>query len=113
MIVYQSSKENFLKDVANKNIEDIVLEQVKNKLHINVGGNEINSWKNSLREMYFILDDQTVYEENIQLNPCAYMHNYVDDGIITNLFYSDYIAKAPVFLKNDKEKLKDFIKKFV
>lgn len=199
MIVYQSTKEKFLENVANKNIEDIVLDCIKNKLKIRVGYNEINSWKNSLREMYFILGDhlipndsgvaieyripqtskridfiitgqdekdseqvilvelkqwskvqltekdaivvtrfqqglseeshpsyqawayaslinnfnQTVYEDNIQLNPCAYMHNYIDDGIITNLFYADYIAKAPIFLKNDKEKLREFIKKYI
>ena len=199
MIVYQSTKEDFLKDVTNKNIEDIVLNCIKDKLKIRVGKNEINSWKNSLREMYFILDDrlipnnsgvaieyripqtskridfiitgqdekdreqvilielkqwskveltekdaivitrfqqgpseeshpsyqawayaslinnfnQTVYEEKIQLNPCAYLHNYTDDGIITNPFYEVYIAKAPVFLKNDKEKLRKFIKQYV
>jgi len=199
MIVYQSTKDNFLNDVSNNNIEDLVLDCVKNVLKISVGNNEINSWKNSLREMYFILEDklipgdsgvaieyripqtskridfiitgqddeeteqvmlvelkqwskvqltekdaivvtrfqqglseeshpsyqawsyaslinnfnQTVYEENIHLNPCAYMHNYVDDGIITNKFYTDYIEKAPVFLKNDKEKLREFIKKYI
>lgn len=57
--------------------------------------------------------NQTVYEENIQLKPCAYLHNYVADDVITNSFYSDYIDKAPVFLKNDAIKLRDFIKKYV
>ncbi|HUZ92942.1 MAG TPA: DNA/RNA helicase domain-containing protein, partial [Candidatus Paceibacterota bacterium] len=199
MIVYQSKKRDFLADVADNSIEDIVLACVRDKLKINVGKNEINSWKNSLREMFFVLDDdsvpndagiaieyripqtskridfiitgedkvhaeqvmlielkqwskvqittkdaivitrfeqgpseeshpsyqawsyaslingfnETVYEEHINLNPCAYLHNYVDDGVITNSFYAEYIAKAPVFLKNDKVKLREFISKYV
>jgi len=56
---------------------------------------------------------ETVYNENIQLKPCAYLHNYVDDGIITNEFYADYIEKAPLFLKADAVKLRKFIKQFV
>ena len=57
--------------------------------------------------------NQTVYEDNIQLKPCAYLHNYEDDGIITNNFYSEYIEKAPLFLKSDALKLRGFIKQFV
>lgn len=199
MIVYQKTKEEFLKDVADRNIEDIVLKWVQEKLKISVGKSERDSWKNSLKEMYFVLEDdgipgdsgiaieyripqtskridfiitgqdenkveqvilielkqwseaqltehdaivvtrfyhtfaetphpsyqawsyaslmnnfnQTVYEEHININPCAYLHNYLDDGVITNVFYSEYIAKAPLFLKNDKLKLRDFIKKYV
>lgn len=55
----------------------------------------------------------TVYEENIGLEPCAYLHNHVDDNIILNSFYGDYLQKAPAFCKEDKEKLQDFIAKFV
>lgn len=57
--------------------------------------------------------NETVYEENIQLNPCAYLHNYVDNGVINNKFYSEYLEKAPAFLKNDALKLREFIKRFV
>jgi len=57
--------------------------------------------------------NQTVYDENIQLNPCAYLHNYDDDGVISNAFYADYIQKAPIFLKQDALKLREFIKQFV
>ncbi len=52
----------------------------------------------------------TVQEEHIQLYPCAYLHNYVDDGVITHDFYRDHISKAPLFLKSDAEKLQQFIK---
>lgn len=59
--------------------------------------------------------NETVYEENIQLKPCAYLHNYIEDDVIKNEFYADYLEKAPVFLEGDseKEKLRTFIKRFV
>jgi len=59
--------------------------------------------------------NETVYEENIQLRPCAYLHNYISDNVIKNEFYAEYIKKAPVFLEGDaeKEKLQAFIKRFV
>jgi DUF2075 family protein len=59
--------------------------------------------------------NETVYEENIQLRPCAYLHNYIEDSVIKNDFYGEYLKKAPVFLEGDseKEKLQSFIKRFV
>jgi len=55
----------------------------------------------------------TVDEESIALYPCAYLHNYVPDENITNKFYSYYLEKAPVFLKPDALKLREFIKNFI
>lgn len=55
--------------------------------------------------------NEVVYTENIQLHPCAYLHNYVEDDVIKNSFYSEYINKAPIFLKSDAILLGDFIKK--
>jgi len=58
--------------------------------------------------------NETVYTDGIQLNPCAYLHNYdKDDGVLNNEFYADYTKKAPVFLRHDVFKLRDFIKNFV
>lgn len=59
-----------------------------------------------------LLEDfnQTVQEDSIQLIPCAYLHNYEPDNVISNNFYSEYTAKAPVFLKPDALKLREFIK---
>ena len=57
--------------------------------------------------------NEVVYKENIQLHPCAYLHNYAEDGVIRNEFYAEYINKAPIFLKSDAIKLRDFIKKHV
>jgi len=55
----------------------------------------------------------TVDEESISLYPCAYLHNYVPDNNITNVFYSYYTQKAPIFLKPDALKLREFIKKYI
>lgn len=57
--------------------------------------------------------NEVVYKENIQLHPCAYLHNYAEDGVIRNEFYAEYINKAPVFLKSDALKLREFIRKHV
>lgn len=55
----------------------------------------------------------TVAEEQINLQPCAYLHNYVADDVITNKVYNEYLEKAPVFLRGDAIKLRNFIKQFV
>ncbi|KEY17962.1 DUF2075 domain-containing protein [Kaistella antarctica] len=57
--------------------------------------------------------NEAVYNSEIKLIPCAYLHNYVPDNYITHDFYKDYIDKAPIFLKPDILKLREFIKTFV
>src|ERR1700676_714487 len=199
MIVYQSTKSNFLDDVLTNNIEQIIQVAYKTKLNSKVSVSELKSWKNSLQYMNNVLQDsqipkdcnisieykipqtskridfiitgqnesnqdhaliielkqwetaeitekdavvktflgkstkerphpsyqawsysallngfnETVYTENIQLKPCAYLHNYIRDGVIDNIFYADYIEKAPLFLKADAIKLREFIKKYI
>ncbi len=56
--------------------------------------------------------NEAVYNANIGLQPCAYLHNYTDGGVITDSFYAHYLHLAPVFLKGEAErkKLRDFIK---
>ena len=62
-----------------------------------------------------LLEDfnETIYKDLIKLFPCAYLHNYKEDNIINNVFYSEYISKAPIFLKSDASKLRDFIKQHI
>jgi uncharacterized protein len=55
----------------------------------------------------------TVYEQKLGLEPCAYLHNHIPNNVINNSFYQDYLQKAPAFCKGDKEKLQDFIAKFI
>lgn len=56
---------------------------------------------------------ETVAEEKIGLYPCAYLHNYEEDEVIRNPFYKEYTDKAPVFLKRDTQKLREFIRQYV
>ncbi|OGT58826.1 MAG: ATP-binding protein [Gammaproteobacteria bacterium RIFCSPHIGHO2_12_FULL_63_22] len=59
--------------------------------------------------------NEAVHEGGITLRPCAYLHNYRDDGIISHGNYADYMAKAPLFLRGDEERarLRTFIKRHV
>ena len=52
---------------------------------------------------------------NLELKPCAFLHNYVldDNDPINSSIYKEYIEKAPLFGKNDFGKLREFIKKYV
>ena len=50
-----------------------------------------------------------VYENNISIIPCAFLHNYVDNGAITDNRYSEYLDKAPVFLRHNRRELLDYI----
>lgn len=59
--------------------------------------------------------NEAVYESDLGLIPCAYLHNYEDDGVLTDPFYGQYLEKAPVFLKGESERvrLREFISRHV
>lgn len=60
------------------------------------------------------------YNESVQINdinvvPCAYLHNYYfdqDDTLLSNN-YKEYTDAAPLFGHNDVLKLRNFIKKYI
>ena len=199
MIVYLENKTQFRKDVFSNRIEEIVHDAVKRKLGKSVGLGELKSWKNSLRCMSDVLEDNDIphdagvavefavpntakridliitgtgadgvrtaiiielkqwqdvktttkdgmvrtylggpdretthpsyqawtyamlikdFNENvrldpIQLNPCAYLHNCDEHKVINASRYEPYTSKAPAFLKDDAQKLREFIKTHV
>jgi DUF2075 family protein len=57
--------------------------------------------------------NETIETDKISLVPCAYLHNYLADDVMTHAHYQDYLDKAPVFLRGDAIKLRDFIKRYV
>ncbi|AUD05949.1 DUF2075 domain-containing protein [Spirosoma pollinicola] len=57
--------------------------------------------------------NEAVYTGDIQLKPCAYLHNYQPDSVLSHEFYQEYIRKAPIFLRSDAVKLREFIKTYV
>lgn len=56
---------------------------------------------------------ETVQEDQINIIPCAYLHNYLHDGVIDSPFYKEHIDNAPLFLRKDAEALSDFIKNHI
>jgi DUF2075 family protein len=59
--------------------------------------------------------NEAVYEERMDLRPCAYLHNHLDDGLINDTRYEAYIERAPLFLKGESElrRLREFVKRHV
>ena len=59
--------------------------------------------------------NEAVQLKNINVVPCAYLHNYYfenDDTLLSNN-YKEYTDKAPLFGHNDVIKLRSFIKKYI
>lgn len=59
--------------------------------------------------------NETVREKEIGLHPCAFCHNYKEEysGEIKHPKYSTAIELAPLFLKRDQLKLREFVKKYI
>ncbi|MDD2434824.1 MAG: DUF2075 domain-containing protein [Bacilli bacterium] len=59
--------------------------------------------------------NQDIYDENIGLYPCAFLHNYdlKEDDPIYSEQYQEYIEEAPMFGSKDFEKLRNFIKRYI
>jgi DUF2075 family protein len=198
VIVYQSTKGDFLKDVFTKDIEDVVLTAFRTRTGRSVARSEVRSWKESLLAVAKVLNDEeipkdcgvaieyaipqtskridfilsgmdesksdqliiielkqwetarktdidgvvntryshgdkdtshpsyqawsyasllmnfneAIYDSEVGLRPCAYLHNYSENGVLNDSFYAHYVQLAPVFLKGESEKdrLRDFIK---
>lgn len=201
MIVYAATKQQFLKDSDNDDIEEVILRHFKEATGKKVGASEIRSWQGSLTYMAKVLRDdglpnsaglaielhipqsskridflltgrdenqaknavlielkqwskasattkdaivktalggglvetihpsyqvwsyaallegfnEAVYDKSIEVRPCAYLHNYVSDGVIDSAHYEAYTSKAPLFLKGPEElaKLRSFLKKHI
>ena len=59
--------------------------------------------------------NETVQLKDINVVPCAYLHNYYfenDDTLLSNN-YKEYTDQAPLFGHNDVIKLRSFIKKYI
>ena len=57
--------------------------------------------------------NETVRNELIQLQPCAYLHNLRTRKVINDEFYEHHTSKAPVFISQDALVLSNFLKKYV
>lgn len=68
------------------------------------------AWSYAAYLEYF---NEAVETHSIGLHPCAYLHNYTDDGVLTGSFYEPHTSKAPLFFKEDAERLLDFLRQHV
>ncbi|MFP3359308.1 ATP-binding protein, partial [Planococcus sp. SIMBA_143] len=60
--------------------------------------------------------NENAQSDQIELYPCAYLHNYIENeerDSTTDENYDYYVQQAPVFIKGDAVKLRDFIKRYV
>ena len=58
---------------------------------------------------------QIVAHNNIELHPCAYLHNFKEEGreVLNDPIYDIWVKEAPFFLQHDCKKLQDFIAKYI
>ncbi len=60
--------------------------------------------------------NENAQNDDMKLYPCAYLHNYLyqgDQDPLTDSIYQYYIDRAPVFVKGQAKKLRDFIKRYI
>ena len=58
---------------------------------------------------------QTIYEKNINLIPCAYLHNYLPayKNALSADIYKEWYTTAPFFIMDEVQQFNVFIKKYV
>ena len=59
--------------------------------------------------------NEVVTQKNIKMHPCAYLHNYDIQkiGELTHPDYWDVIQEAPLYIKSEEDRLRDFIHRYI
>lgn len=85
------------------------------RTHFEDGVKEISHPSYQAFTYCMLLQDYTkaVQEHQVRLKACAYLHNCTDGLDLRDAFYSKYTKHVPVFCKDDKYKLREFIEKYV
>ena len=60
MLIYNGLKSDFMSDTENDVLEIKLYDAIKNKMNRSTGLSELNSWRNSLKEMYITLNDSNI-----------------------------------------------------
>lgn len=63
MLIYNGLKSDFMHDTECDALETKLYDAVKEKMNRSTGLSEINSWRNSLREMYITLNDPDIPQD--------------------------------------------------
>lgn len=84
-----------------------------------LGGNMVNTTHPSYQAWSYVCQikdfNETVQDKPINLYPCAFLHNYKTspDNPLKDPQYDRYTEEAPVFVREDRVKLQEFIKKHI
>jgi DUF2075 family protein len=59
--------------------------------------------------------NEALHSDEINVQPCAYLHNFVSGAAASDPFYADYVSKAPMFMSGvaERELLRAFISRHV
>lgn len=71
---------------------------------------QANAYKLFLRDF-----NENIYKDGIDAHSCAYLHNYIEknpEPLKANI-YQNIVDDSPLYLKDDQEKLEQFLKKHV
>ena len=60
MLIYNGLKSDFMSDTENDVLETKLYDAIKNKMNRSTGLSELNSWRNSLKEMYITLNNSNI-----------------------------------------------------
>lgn len=60
MLIYDGLKSDFMADTENDVLETKLYDTIKQKMNRSTGLSELNSWRNSLKEMYITLNDSAI-----------------------------------------------------
>ncbi len=57
------------------------------------------------------LYNEFIYSEDMKIDSCAYLHNCVENSVIGASLYEELLRKSPVFIKGERDKLRNLIEK--
>lgn len=60
MLIYNGLKTDFMADTENDILETKLYDAIKSKMNRTTSLSELNSWRNSLKEMYITLNDSNI-----------------------------------------------------
>ena len=60
MLIYSGTKADFMADTENDRLDGKLYDAIKAKMNRSTGVSELNSWRNSLKEMYIVLNDYAI-----------------------------------------------------
>ncbi len=103
-----------------KQWSNVLRSKLKEHVFVNVGGVTFDDhWHPSYQALNYanIMKDFNtyVYDNNVHLEACSYLHNMDNaySSLMKNTTEFPLIREAPAFLKDDSDKLRDFIKRYV